>query len=131
MVFQSSDDHVHSKKILGRRWKNGEICNRKMRITHFNFLSNMNKFYLLQTNFWSKFGQKFVEIIPKVGLKQVNRIYPLQTSKFFHRRPKNFFECIQIARCACRYRDFEIVPLFYKSFSDITLFFHKYLQKIF
>ena len=53
---------------------------------------------MFQTNFLVQYEQTlpvsdqiFVYVGPKVGLKQVNRIYPLQTSKFSHRRPQKLF----------------------------------------
>ena len=83
---------VHSKKISRRRQENAIF------LFQTNFWSNLDKFlsetgeicpYWIKS--WSKTG-KFVRIGPKVGLKQENCNFPLRTSEFFCRRPKNFFE---------------------------------------
>ena len=73
--------HYHSKKSLGRRWDYGEVSNGKLRFTSFRPIfgpiwTNLTYFRPTFDTIWTNVGPK------KVGLNQVNRIYPLQTSPF-------------------------------------------------
>ena len=50
--------------------------------------------------FLAQCGQIAIRIGPKVSLKQVNRINPLQTSKFSHQSPKkNFLSVVSPINC--------------------------------
>ena len=103
----NSEFRLHSKKFLGRRQENAQVRNGIMQFFCFrptfgpiwtNFTCFRPTFGPLRINF-TCFGQKFVQIGPKVGLKQENCIFTFWTSAFSCRRPKNFFECVSLSNC--------------------------------